>query len=66
MELLYTYNQEKIEQRYDLKSNCELNLYSDGDYLQYTSKYVLEYIRLGDKNILTFEHSLTLNKVKMG
>ena len=64
MELLYTYNQEKIEQRHNLKSNCELNLYSDGDYLQYTSKYVLEYIRLGDKNILTFEHNLTFNKVK--
>jgi hypothetical protein len=61
MELLYTYNQEKIEQRHNLKSNCELNLYSDGDYLQYTSKYVLEYIRLDDKNVLTFEHNLTLN-----
>ena len=42
MELLYTYNQEKIEQKHNLKSNCELNLYSDGDYLQYTSKYVLD------------------------
>lgn len=62
MELLYSYNQEKIEQKNDLKSNCELNLSGDETYLQYTSRYVLEYIRLGDRNTLTFEHNLVLNK----
>lgn len=64
MELLYSYNQEKIEQKNDLKSNCELNLYGDECYLQYTAKFVLEYVRLGDKNTLTFEHNLTFNKLK--
>jgi hypothetical protein len=63
MELLYSYNQEKIEQKNNLKSNCEINLSGDETYLQYTAKYILEYIRLGDKNILTFEHNLVLNKL---
>jgi hypothetical protein len=63
MELLYSYCQEKIEQKNNLKSNCELNLYSDETHIQYTSKFILEYFRLGDKNLLTIEHSLVLNKV---
>lgn len=63
MELLYSYDQEKIEQKNNLKSNCELSLYGDESYMQFKSKFILEYIRLGDKNLLTFEHNLVLNKV---
>ena len=32
-------------------------------YAEFMVKLILEYIRLGDKNLLTIEHNLVLNKV---
>lgn len=62
MELLYTHKQEKIDRNHPLKSECNLNLYSDEKTIKYHALYNLEYLRMGIKNELMFEHILEYGK----
>jgi len=62
MEVLFYHEQEKHERNRPLRNVCKLKLVSDSDFLLFTSEFYIEYVRLGRKNFLTYEHGLTINK----
>lgn len=67
MELLYIHEQEKISNKgksaKGLNSDCVLKLFSDGDFLMFTSVFNTEYRRFENINKLEISHGLTINKV---
>lgn len=62
MVLLYKHKQEKKKTKKQLTSNCYLTISSDESFLEYTSEFYSEFIRLGKTNSVTFFHSLRINK----
>jgi hypothetical protein len=62
MEILFNYEQSKLTRGKPLNNICKLKLAADDDFILFTSEYYAEYIRLGKKNYLTYEHGLTINK----
>ena len=62
MELLYRYEQEKKEKQKNLSATCVLTVSSDSDFLIYTGDFFSEFMRIGNKNAITFTHEFVLNK----
>ena len=56
MELLYRYEQEKKEKQKNLSATCVLTVSSDSDFLIYTGDFFSEFMRIGNKNAITFTH----------
>jgi hypothetical protein len=62
MELLYNHKQEKADRKHPLVSQCDIRLFSDENTITFINVFYLEYLRMGAKNTLTFEHGLTYQK----
>ena len=62
MDVLYYHEQEKYERNKPLRNVCKLKLASDNDFLLFIAEFYIEYVRMGKKNYLTYEHGLTINK----
>lgn len=60
MDLLFKYNQEKID-KYNSKSTCDLKLFYDNVNIIYDSLFDFEYQRYGNKKKVMFHHNLSLN-----
>jgi hypothetical protein len=59
MEILYYYEQEKLEKNKPLKNECKLKLAGDDTFINYTAEYYVEYMRFGKTNFITYEHGLS-------
>lgn len=62
MELLYNHKQEKVDRKHPLVSQCDIRLFSDENTITFINVFYLEYLRMGTKNKLTFEHGLSYQK----
>jgi hypothetical protein len=62
MDLLFRYTQTKKDKKSNCESKCEITLFSDDKQLYLNLLFDLDYHRYGTKKIISFDHSLSINK----
>ena len=61
MDLIFNYTQHKVEKKGGNPSSCNLNVYSDDTFIQFSSNFNSVYRRHGVKKHISFEHEFKIN-----
>ena len=61
MDLLFNYNQEKSDKKFNSKSECDLKLFGDNSNIELQAHFQFDYNRYGTRKVIEFRHHLNIN-----